>query len=97
MAEAREDRMLVERSRMGVLRHRSDAYGASCEGAGLTVWLPRDGETSVLVLAAMHGDEPETTVVLSEALRAIRPDQACCPPTRSRRPRGRPRARSCRR
>jgi protein MpaA len=74
MAEAREDRMLVERSRMGVLRHRSDAYGASCEGAGLTVWLPHHGETRVLVLAAMHGDEPETTVVVSEALRAIHPE-----------------------
>lgn len=74
MAATREDHRLVARSRRGVLRHHRDAYGASCEGVGLTVWLPHDGETRVLVLAAMHGDEPETTVVLSEALRAIRPE-----------------------
>lgn len=42
----------------------------------LTVWLPDDalsGEASpeILVLASIHGDEAETTIVLSEALRAI--------------------------
>jgi protein MpaA len=36
------------------------------------VWLPEDDRPSILVMASMHGDESETTVVLSEALRSIR-------------------------
>jgi protein MpaA len=63
--------MLVERSDRGVIRHPSREYGQSLEGNPLTVWLPEDGKPSILVLASMHGDESETTVVLSEALRSI--------------------------
>jgi protein MpaA len=34
------------------------------------VYVPEDG-AELLVLAAIHGDEPETTIVVSEALRCI--------------------------
>ena len=63
--------MLIERSDRGTIRHASETYGKSQEGIPLTVWLPQDERPATLVLASMHGDESETTVVLSDALRAI--------------------------
>jgi protein MpaA len=69
-----DNKMLVERSDMGIIRHASAVYGKSREGNALTVWLPKDEKPAVLVLASMHGDESETTVVLSDALRSIRSD-----------------------
>ena len=62
---------LVERRDRGVIRHRSSSYGTSLEGAPLTVFLPDSGDAQVVILAAIHGDEPETTVVVSEALRCL--------------------------
>ena len=64
--------MLVERSDRGVIRHASTVYGTSLDGLPLTVWLPEGGTPAILVLASMHGDESETTVVLSDALRSLR-------------------------
>lgn len=64
--------MGVERFNMGIIRHSSEVYGESHEGKPLTVWLPEEKNSRVLVLASMHGDESETTVVLSDALRSIR-------------------------
>jgi len=63
--------MFVDRLKSGSLRHRSSVYGTSREGIPLTVWLPESTAPEILVLAAIHGDEPETTVVVSDALRAI--------------------------
>ena len=62
---------LVERRERGVIRHASSVYGASLEGVPLTVWLPETGLAEIVVLASIHGDEAETTVVVSEALRCI--------------------------
>jgi murein peptide amidase A len=62
---------LVERSERGVIRHASSVYGASVDGIPLTVHLPDDGSAEIIVLAAIHGDEAETTVVVSEALRCL--------------------------
>lgn len=62
---------LVERSKRGVVRHAGSVYGASVDGIPLTVYLPDDGTAEVVVLAAIHGDETETTVVVSEALRCL--------------------------
>lgn len=62
---------LVERRDRGVIRHASSTYGTSAEGIPLTVFLPDSGTAQLLVLAAIHGDEDETTVVVSEALRCI--------------------------
>ena len=78
--------MLVERSERGVMRHSSQVFGTSFEGNSLTVWLPENEKPAILVLASMHGDEPETTVVLSEALRSLRSENLrsaailCCNP-----------------
>ncbi|MEA2568317.1 MAG: murein peptide amidase [Acidobacteriota bacterium] len=62
---------LVERRERGVIRHAGSVYGASLEGIPLTVWLPESGAAEIVVLASIHGDEAETTVVVSEALRCI--------------------------
>jgi murein peptide amidase A len=65
------EQRLVERRDRGVIRHAGSAYGSSLEGAPLTVYLPESGSAEIVVLAAIHGDEAETTVVVSEALRCI--------------------------
>lgn len=62
---------LVERRERGVIRHASSVYGASLEGVPLTVYLPEGGSADIVILASIHGDEPETTVVVSEALRCL--------------------------
>ncbi len=62
---------LVERRDRGVIRHSSENYGASLDGVPLTVFLPDSGSVEIVVLASIHGDEPETTVVVSEALRCL--------------------------
>lgn len=65
------EQRLVERRDRGVIRHASSVYGASVEGVPLTVFLPDSGAADLVVLASIHGDESETTVVASEALRCI--------------------------
>jgi protein MpaA len=62
---------LVERRERGVIRHASTTYGTSLEGIPLTVYLPDSGSAEIFILASIHGDEAETTVVVSEALRCL--------------------------
>ena len=62
---------LVERHDRGVIRHASSVYGSSVDGSSLVVHLPDDAAAEILILAAIHGDEPETTVAVSEALRCL--------------------------
>ena len=66
-----KDLPLVERRDRGVIRHTGSRYGASLEGIPLTVYRSDQGREEILILAAIHGDEPETTVVVSEALRCL--------------------------
>ena len=70
MNRATEQR-LVERRDRGVIRHAGSVYGESVDGIPLNVFLPDAGAAEVLILAAIHGDESETTVVVSEALRCL--------------------------
>lgn len=62
---------LVARRDRGVIRHASASYGVSIDGLPLTVFLPESGGSELLILAAIHGDEAETTVAVSEALRCL--------------------------
>lgn len=71
MNDAAEPQRLVPRRDRGVLRHAGMTYGASLEGVPLTVHLPDSEGAEVLVIASIHGDEAETTVVVSEALRCL--------------------------
>ncbi len=45
-------------------------YGHSAHGRPLEAWLPARG-SDTLVVAGIHGEEPETTVALSSALRCL--------------------------
>jgi protein MpaA len=65
------EQQLVPRADRGVIRHASEVYGMSVEGVPLTVFLPETGRAELVILAAIHGDESETTVVVSEALRCL--------------------------
>ena len=69
--ELRTQQQLVERRDRGVIRHASTVYGTSVDGIPLTVYLPESGNAEIVVLAAIHGDESETTVAVSEALRCL--------------------------
>lgn len=64
------EQKLVDRADRGIIRHEPSSYGTSREGRPLHVWRP-DGDPEILVMASIHGDESETTVVVSEALRCI--------------------------
>ena len=46
-------------------------YGRSRQGLPLHVWLPSSGQTDLLLFACIHGEEPETTALLSKALRSL--------------------------
>lgn len=59
--------MLVPRSDRGVLRHAGQTYGTSVEGIPLLLY----GQGEILIMASIHGDEAETTVVVSEAMRCL--------------------------
>ncbi len=65
------EQQLVDRHDRGVIRHGSSVYGASVDGMPLTVYLPDSSGAEIVILAAIHGDEPETTVAVSEALRCL--------------------------
>jgi murein peptide amidase A len=71
MSQENAEQRVVERRDRGVIRHPSSVYGASVEGVPLTVYLPDDGSAHILILASIHGDEAETTVTVSEALRCL--------------------------
>ncbi len=47
-----------------------ETYGRSRNGTPLT-WIPPRASCSLLVIAGVHGEEPDTTVSLSRALRSI--------------------------
>lgn len=71
MSQGRGEQRVVERRDRGVIRHPISVYGVSVEGFPLTVYLPDDGRAELLILASIHGDEAETTVTVSEALRCL--------------------------
>jgi murein peptide amidase A len=68
-----EGLQLVARGERGVIRHRSSTYGTSVDGIPLTLFLPESAIPELVIVAAIHGDEAETTVVVSEALRSLPP------------------------
>ena len=58
----------------GTLEWPSLEYGTSAGGVPLRVW-PAAAPNAPLVFAAIHGNEPETTIALCAALRAVRPEE----------------------
>jgi protein MpaA len=61
---------LRPRQEWGTIRREPDIYGRSHLGIPLEVWRPA-GACTLLVFAAIHGEEPETTFALSRALRQL--------------------------
>lgn len=53
-------------------------YGRSVNGIPLEVYLPSTGQCDLLIFASIHGEESETTALLSKALRSLdRPAPHC--------------------
>ena len=68
---------LRPRPEWGTIPWKADLYGKSHLGLPLEVWRP-ENRCSLLVFAAIHGEEPETTYALSRALRQLaEPLQHC--------------------
>ena len=65
----------VPRADRGVIRHTAREYGRSEQNNPLEIYGPQKGPVDILLFAAIHGDESESTVVLSEALRRVPPGQ----------------------
>ncbi len=64
-------------SERAALLLKPETYGQSALGRPLEIW-PAASKTRLLIFAGIHGEEPETTVVLSRALRALtKPSPAC--------------------
>lgn len=61
---------LRSRKDMGTLTLEPDRFGTSHLGIPLEVWRP-SGECKLVIHAGIHGEEGETTVALSRALRAL--------------------------
>jgi len=55
----------------GVFSHHPEDYGQSVLGKGLELF-PAAEQTDVLIVGGIHGEEPDTTVLLSRALRALK-------------------------
>lgn len=54
----------------GVLRLAMEPYGKSVFGSPLA-YIPAEGKTELLVMAGIHGEEPETTFLLSRSIRHL--------------------------
>ncbi|MDQ8201795.1 murein tripeptide amidase MpaA [Pelagicoccus sp. SDUM812003] len=70
----------VERpmDRRGTIPFLSEIYGYSLNKIPLEVFLPSSGQCDVLIFASIHGEESETTALLSKALRSLEsPPQRC--------------------
>ncbi len=61
---------LRPRQQLGTIPWEPDTYGRSHLGIPLQVWRPQ-GSCQLLMFAAIHGEEPETTFALSRALRHL--------------------------
>jgi protein MpaA len=61
----------IPRQKRGYINHVVKVYGKSNLGMSLEVFLPQKEKARYLVIAGQHGNEAETTVLLSSALRSI--------------------------
>jgi len=66
-----------DRKDIGTIPWTPDIYGSSHLGIPLEVWKPRE-ECTNLIHAGIHGEEGETTVALSRALRLLSEPSAHC-------------------
>ena len=68
---------LRPRPQWGTIPWKPESYGTSHLGLTLEVWRPQS-QCTLLIFAAIHGEEPETTYALSRALRQLaEPSEHC--------------------
>jgi protein MpaA len=65
-------------SQRGILTERPVTYGYSVNGTPLHIWLPQHSKVDVLIFAGIHGEEPDSTVLLSRALRSLAQRSRSC-------------------
>ena len=65
-------------SQRGTLTGKPLIYGYSVYGTPLQIWMPEHNNVDVLVFAGIHGEEPDSTVLLSRALRSLRQPSSSC-------------------
>lgn len=65
-------------SKRSSIHHASEKYGKSVSGIQLEYWSAHTGKTQLLLFAGIHGEEPESTVLLSRALRTFREPSDYC-------------------
>ena len=58
-------------AKRGTVSDAPTVYGHSVEGTPLQIWHAEASKVEVLVFAGIHGEEPDTTVLLSRALRSL--------------------------
>jgi protein MpaA len=58
-------------ARRGTFVSKPEIYGYSVEGAPLQIWYPAQSRVDLLIFAGIHGEESDTTILLSRALRAM--------------------------
>jgi protein MpaA len=68
---------LRPRVEWGTLAFEPNTYGSSRLGLPLEVWRPR-GDCRLLIFAGIHGEEADTTLALSRALRHLSKPPANC-------------------
>ena len=62
----------------GTFAERPSVYGHSVEHTPLHIWQPERSRVEVLIFAGIHGEEPDTTVLLSRALRSMSRRSTSC-------------------
>jgi protein MpaA len=59
------------RNERGSLLETPENYGVSVLGARLEFFPPASGKTDLFLIAGIHGEESDTTIILSKALRSL--------------------------
>ncbi len=62
----------------GTFVNEPSVYGHSAEHIPLHIWQPVRSRVEVLIFAGIHGEEPDTTVLLSRALRSMSQRSTSC-------------------
>ena len=73
-----EAAMTRSMSKRGTHASEPSVYGYSAERTPLHIWEPERSRVEVLIFAGIHGEEPDTTVLLSRALRSMSRRSASC-------------------
>lgn len=76
--EAGLEKQVLPFSERGPIRIASETYGQSVSGISLEYWPSKTGKTEILIVAGIHGEESESTVLLSRALRTFKEPSEYC-------------------